>query len=102
MDIPEDGYEIDAESISKYLMFYLRQKVIYPHIALNISIRYMITTQNWVACCEKAINVVNETIGKGGIKSVRTIRNLYMQFREKRKSIARTIIGTTKDCLPPF
>ena len=25
-----------------------------------------------------------------------------MQFREKRKLSSRTIIGTTKDCLPPF
>ena len=102
VDILEDGDDIDIESISQYQMFYLRQKVTMLHIALNVAVKDMLHTQNWGACCEKAIEIANETIGKSGIKNERTIRNWYMQFREKRKLSSRTIIGTTKDCLPPF
>ena len=69
VSILEDGDQIDLESISPYQMFYLKQKVTMLHIALNIAVKNMLDIQNWSACCEKAIEVAKDTIGKGGIKS---------------------------------
>ena len=96
----EDGEEIDLESISNYQMFHLRQKVTMLHIALNVAVRDMSSNQNWAACCSKAIEIANETIGLVEIKDKRTIRNWYCQFPEKTKFTMR--IGSTNDCLPPF
>ena len=102
VSILEDGDQIDLESISPYQMFYLKQKVTMLHIALNIAVKNMLDIQNWSACCEKAIEVAKDTIGKGGIKSKRTIRNWYMQFRENGKLCSRTIMSSSKENLPPF
>ena len=80
VSILEDGDQIDLKSISPYQMFYLKQKLTMLHIALNISVKNMLDHQNWSACCEKAIEVAKDTIGKGGIQIKRTIQNWYIPF----------------------
>ena len=102
ISILENGDQIDLDSISPYQIFYLKQKVTMLHIALNVAVKNMMCLQNWSACCEKAIECAKETIGKGGIKSERTIRNWYKQFRENRKLCSRTFMSSSRDNLPPF
>ena len=95
--------EIQDGSLSEHLIWVTRQKIQMLIIALDTALKQMPVIKNWDECCKKAVSIAEDTPGMRTIKSSRTIRNWYKEFRDEgRKFSAKPYLTESKLNLPHF